>query len=131
MIVTFHKETCHVPPIDLTIPDTNYLDLQHHLHTHKQNANIQHLAIDSIDRGVHDWHAFWIALQRAFPSIQALTFQQNYPLRQGPWKTANTFFQQSTLNYLCIDWYQSFDNFHSSKNVSIQHTIQDQHIVMF
>jgi len=131
MIVTFHNETSHIPPIDLTIADTNYLDLQHHLKTHKQNANIHHLAIDSIDRGVHNWHAFWIALQRAFPSLKALTFQQNYPLRQGPWKTADTFFQQSTLIYLCIDWYQSFDNFQSSQNVHVQYTLQDKQIDMF
>ena len=136
MIVTFQTNGSSVPDIDNQLQKhIHYEDLLNHLKTCQSNANIQHLSIDYIDRGVHDWHAFWIALQRAFPSLTALTFEQNYPLREGPWKTAETFFQQSTLTYLSINWFQCFDTIQKTKKtnytITVIYTQKDYQIEMF
>ncbi len=136
MIVTFQNNGSSVPDIDNQLQKHMYYeDLLNHLKRCQSNANIQHLSIDYIDRGVHDWHAFWIAIQRAFPSLTALTFQQNYTLRKGPWKTAETFFEQSTLTYLSINWFQSYDTIRKIKKpnytITVTYTQEDEIIEMF
>ena len=134
MILIFQEHGQSLPLIDLTLTDTHYVDLLEHLKTCQSDAEIQHLEITYIDRGVHNWQEFWIALQNAFPSLKALTFEQNYTLREGPWKTAETFFQQSTLTHLTIKWFQSYDTIKetnkSKYSITIIHTKEDEEIVM-
>lgn len=134
MILIFQERGEPIPLIDLTLTDTHYDDLLEHLKTCQSDAEIQHLEITYIDRGVHNWQEFWIALQNAFPSLKALTFEQNYTLRKGPWKTAETFFQQSTLTHLTIKWFQSYDtikeNNKSKYSITVIYTKEDEEIVM-
>lgn len=134
MILIFQERGEPIPLIDLTLTDTHYDDLLEHLKTCQSDAEIQHLEITYIDRGVHNWQEFWIALQNAFPSLKALTFEQNYPMREGPWKTAETFFQQTTLTHLTIKWFQSYDTIKetnkSKYSITVIYTKEDEEIVM-
>tara|TARA_B100001059_G_C17821713_1_gene578696 strand:+ start:945 stop:1376 length:432 start_codon:yes stop_codon:yes gene_type:complete len=136
MIITFQTNGSSVPDIDKHLGKHFYYeDILNHLKKQQTDPTIHHLSIEYIDRGVRNWHVFWIAIQRAFPSLTALTFEQNYPMRKGPWKTAETFFQQCPLTYLSINWFQSFDIIQKTKKinytVTIIYTQDDQDIDMF
>ena len=61
MIVTFQTNGSSVPDIDKHLDKHFYYeDILNHLNKQQTDPTIHHLSIEYIDRGVRNWHVFWI-----------------------------------------------------------------------
>ena len=110
MIVQFICNNYVLPYRYLQYEDFYYDDFIQKINSEQPNFNVKYVNIDYLDSGVQSWKEFSRCILRKFPNIEALAFEQNYYYcTEDDWDSAETFFVNTGLKYLRINWFQEYE----------------------
>jgi len=130
MIIQFVENDYIVPNIYRCYEDFYYDDFIKKINSERTDFNVKFVQIDYLDRGVRSWKEFSRCIVRKFPNIEALLFEQNYYYcNEDDWDSAETFFVNTGLKYLQIDWFQEYEGkiFNNQKHKSHYHILTYDH----
>lgn len=126
MIVQFIRNNYTIPNIYRQYEDFYYDDFIKKINSERTDFNVKYVQIDYLDRGVRSWKEFSRCIVRKFPNIEALAFEQNYYYcTEDDWDSAETFFVNTGLKYLQIDWFQEYEGkiFNNRKHKAHYHIL--------
>lgn len=110
MIVQFICNNYSIPNVYRQYEDFYYDDFIKKINSERTDFKVKYVEIDYLDRGVRSWKEFSRCILRKFPNIEALAFEQNYYYcTEDDWDSAETFFVNTGLKYLRINWFQEYE----------------------